>query len=110
MYFAQLDKKDGTCMLCCVAEEIVIDEDIKFHSEDEEEVKNFCESWNAKVSSNKKECIMNKVEYYIKCSIDSLEIAMNIIECSDDLNEGQNKEVSDLYKKISDAVKILEDI
>lgn len=52
MYFAQLNKNDGTCIVCYVKEEIVIDDDIKFHSEDEDEVKDFCENWNARVFSN----------------------------------------------------------
>ena len=29
MYFAQLDKNDGTCIICYVKEDIVIDDDIK---------------------------------------------------------------------------------
>ena len=53
MYFAQLDKNDGTCIICHVKEDIVIDDDIKFYSEDEEKVKSFCENWNTEVMSNK---------------------------------------------------------
>lgn len=52
MYFAQLDKKDGTCIVCYVKEEIVIDDDIKFYSEDEEKVRSFCENWNIEVKNN----------------------------------------------------------
>lgn len=46
MYFAQLDDKTGKCFLCTVAEDIVIEHDIKFHSENEQEVIDFCKKWN----------------------------------------------------------------
>lgn len=49
MYFAQFNKDDGTCIICHVKEEIIIDNDIKFSSEDKEKVKSFCEHWNEKV-------------------------------------------------------------
>lgn len=60
---------------------------------------------------------MNKVEEYkkqmndyIKNSIDSLEHAMNIVECDDTLNDGQSEEAHKIYKKLSKVVKELEDI
>ena len=43
--FAQL-MDDGKCINCFVAEEIIIEDDIKFHSDSENEVKEFCEKWN----------------------------------------------------------------
>lgn len=46
MYFAQLDYETEECFLCVVAEEIVIEHDIKFHSENEQEVIDFCGRWN----------------------------------------------------------------
>lgn len=46
MYFAQFDYKTEECFSCVVAEEIVIEDDIKFHSENEQEVIDFCEKWN----------------------------------------------------------------
>ncbi len=46
MYFAQLDNDTGKCIPCVVAEKIVIEKDIKFHSENEQEVIDFCEKWN----------------------------------------------------------------
>lgn len=51
-----------------------------------------------------------KIKNYTKYSIDSLEIAMNMIECSNDLNDGQNEEMDSIYQKLSSAIKILEDI
>lgn len=46
MYFSQLDYETEECFLCVVAEEIVIEHDIKFHSENEQEVIDFCGRWN----------------------------------------------------------------
>lgn len=51
-----------------------------------------------------------KIKNYTKYSIDSLEIAMNMIECNDELNDGQNEEMDSIYQKLSSAIKILEDI
>ena len=35
---------------------------------------------------------------------------MNMIECNDELNDGQNEEMDSIYQKLSSAIKILEDI
>lgn len=51
-----------------------------------------------------------KIRKYTTYSIDSLEIAMNKIECIDELNDGQNEEMDNIYQKLSSAIKILEDI
>ncbi|MGG7143566.1 hypothetical protein ACQPVP_08875 [Clostridium nigeriense] len=51
-----------------------------------------------------------KIRNYIRHSIDSLEIAMNLIECDDDLNNSEDKEIDNVYQKISSSIKILEDI
>lgn len=56
------------------------------------------------------ENIKNKMKNYIKYSIDSLEIAMNMVESSDDLNEVCDEEVDCVYKKLSTAINILRDI
>lgn len=45
MYFAQL-MPDDRCITCYVAEEIIIEDDIKFYSDSEEEVDKFCKKWN----------------------------------------------------------------
>lgn len=41
MYFAQL-MPDDRCITCYVAEEIIIEDDIKFYSDSEEVVDKFC--------------------------------------------------------------------
>lgn len=46
MYFAQFDYDTEECFLAVVSEEIVIDPDIKFHSDKEQDVVDFCKKWN----------------------------------------------------------------
>lgn len=46
MYFAQFDYETEECFLCVVEEEIVIEPDIKFHSENQQEVADFCKKWS----------------------------------------------------------------
>lgn len=45
-YFAQFDYETEKCFLRVVEGEIVIEPDIKFHSEDKQEVADFCKKWN----------------------------------------------------------------
>ena len=56
------------------------------------------------------ENIKNKINNYIKYSIDSLEIAIGMVECSNDLSEVCDDEAEDMCKKISSAIHILRDI
>lgn len=51
-----------------------------------------------------------KVKSYAKYSIDSLEIAMNVIECHDTLNNSENEEIDGIYNKLSEAIKVLREI
>ena len=51
-----------------------------------------------------------KISNYARYSIDSLENAMSIIECIEDLNDGQNEEINIIYKKLHAAINILKDI
>ncbi|MFQ8922578.1 MAG: hypothetical protein ACLR60_11840 [Clostridium paraputrificum] len=54
--------------------------------------------------------VINNVKAYVDNAIENLEYGMNIIECNDELNNGQNDEMDNIYQKLSSAIKILEDI
>lgn len=47
---------------------------------------------------------------YIETAISYLGMALNVIECDDNFNEGQSKKLDRIYDKSINAIKILESI
>lgn len=47
---------------------------------------------------------------YIKSAIEYLEMALNVVECDDKFNDGQSEELNQIYDKVSNTIKSLEDI
>lgn len=47
---------------------------------------------------------------YIKSSIYYLEMAMNVVECDDNFNDGQSEKLNKMYDKTSEVIKTLENI
>ncbi|WP_307993052.1 hypothetical protein [uncultured Clostridium sp.] len=65
MYFAQLCE-DGECIPCYVAEEIIIDDDIMYYSDFEEEVNKFCDKWNEELLKEKDILAQEKIAFHKK--------------------------------------------
>jgi len=48
--------------------------------------------------------------HYVEQSIESLESAMNVLECDDNFNNGQSNILNDMYEKIINSVELLKNI
>ena len=51
-----------------------------------------------------------KMLHYVEQSIESLESAMNVLECDDNFNNGQSNILNDMYEKIINSVELLKNI
>lgn len=54
--------------------------------------------------------IKTLIKSYVSKSIEELESAMCVIEENNEINNGQEDEISEMYRKLSSAVEILESL
>jgi hypothetical protein len=52
----------------------------------------------------------NEMYEYIKSAIHYLELAQNVVECDDKFNDGQSEELNEIYDKVAEAIKLIENI
>lgn len=62
------------------------------------------------LSNNQIEDKKRHIQEYCSSAAESIESAMNIVECDDTLNDHQNEEIAKLYEKLSSISKLLDEL